>query len=67
MRGGGHEIGQSSLRLWAVKAAAHQIDPGRVSGGGFFRGFDVNVRQAALAFQLLEVKDGEFFAWAKHG
>jgi hypothetical protein len=27
----------------------------------------VNVRQTAVAFELLEVKDGEFFAWAKHG
>ena len=63
---GSHEGGQARLGLRTVETAAHEIDSGLGRSGSFLRGFDVDVCQDPLAFELLEVVNGVFFAGAEH-
>ena len=67
VRGRGDERRQTRLGLGTVEAATHQINAGLLRGGGFLRGFDVDVREEAFALELREIEDGVFFAGAEHG
>jgi hypothetical protein len=54
------------LGLGTVETAAHEIDSSLGRRRRFLRGFDVDVCEDPLAFQLLEVVNGVFFAGAEH-
>ncbi|MFM1944041.1 MAG: hypothetical protein RI897_3023 [Verrucomicrobiota bacterium] len=63
----GDDFGEAGLGFRGVEATAHEVDAGGFGGGGFLGGFDVDMGEAAFAFELLEVVDRVFFAGAEHG
>ena len=64
---GRHQQRQTGLRFGTVEAAAHEVNAGFFRRRGLLRRFDMEVRQAAFALELLEIINGVFFSRSEHG
>src|ERR1051326_51055 len=65
--GGRHQQRQSGPRSRRVVTATQQINFRRLRRGRLFRRFDVNMSEAAFAFELAQVVNGVFLGRAEDG